>query len=41
MLKVAFRTKFAAPETVTLDSLRKHSVPGHALENMQLFTLSR
>jgi predicted RNA-binding protein with PUA-like domain len=40
-VKVAFRTKFARPETVTLDALRKHSVPGQALENMQLFTLSR
>jgi predicted RNA-binding protein with PUA-like domain len=40
-VKVAFRTKFAKPETVTLDALRKHSVPGQALENMQLFTLSR
>jgi predicted RNA-binding protein with PUA-like domain len=40
-VKVAFRSKFAEPKTVTLDALRAHSVPSQPLENMQLFTLSR
>jgi predicted RNA-binding protein with PUA-like domain len=40
-VKVVFRSKFDHPELTTLIELRKHSVAGEPLENMQLFTQSR
>ncbi|KIW07259.1 uncharacterized protein PV09_02114 [Verruconis gallopava] len=40
-VKVEFRSKFANPSAVTLAELRKRSLPGEPLQNMQLFTQSR